>query len=45
VITVSELQDVLGLALSQVVTGTPAEEAFMQAEEKSVSIQEDADLL
>lgn len=46
VVTISQLGDMLGLALSQIVTGErTAEEAFLEAQEKSVEIQQDAGLL
>ena len=46
VITQAQLADVLGLALSQIVSGErTAEEAFTEAQQQSVSIQQEAGLL
>jgi multiple sugar transport system substrate-binding protein len=46
VITQAELADVLGLALSQIVSGErTAEEAFTEAQQQSVQIQQEAGLL
>lgn len=45
-VTNAQLSDVLGLALSQVLTGDKSpEDAFAEAQEKSVKVQEDAGLL
>ena len=46
VITQAQLADVLGLALSQIVSGErTAEEAFTEAQQQSVAIQQEAGLL